>query len=53
MLGINRKNIWHDSDSNPEPTAAEPCCPNSTAAIFFRIKRVGIFGLKKKEKRPY
>ena len=20
-LGINRKNIWHDSDTNPEPTA--------------------------------
>ena len=21
MLGINRKDIWHDRDSNPKPTA--------------------------------
>ena len=21
MLRVNRKNIWHDRDSNPEPTA--------------------------------
>ena len=32
-LGINRKDIWHNRDSNPEPTAWEPCCPNPTAAI--------------------
>ena len=35
MLGINRKNIWHDRDSNPEPTAREPCCLNRTAVIYF------------------
>ena len=49
----NRKNIWHDRDSNPGPTASEPCCPNPTAVIYFRIKKVGNFGLKKKEKRAY
>ena len=48
MLRINCKNIWHDSDSNLEPTAWEPCCPKPTAVIYFWIKRVG-----KKEKRPY
>ena len=53
ILGINRKNIWQGSDSNPEPTAWEPCCPKPTAVICFWIKRVGNFGLKKKEKRPY
>ena len=21
LLGVNRKNIWHDRDSNPKPTA--------------------------------
>ena len=31
----NRKNNWHDRDSNPKPTASEPCCPNPTAVIFF------------------
>ena len=53
MLGINRKNIWHDRGSNPEPTIWKPCCPNTTAVIYFWIKRIGNFGLKKKEKRPY
>ena len=53
MLEINRKNIWHGSDSNPEPIAWEPCCPKPTAVIYFWIKRVGNFGLKKKEKQPY
>ena len=53
MLGINRKHFWQGSDSNPEPTAWEPCCPTPTAVIYFWIKRVGNFGLKKKEKRPY
>ena len=47
----NRKNIWHARDSNPGPTASEPCCPNPTAIIYFWIKRVSNFGLKKK--RPY
>ena len=46
----NRKNIWQDRDSNTVPTASEPCCPNPTAVIYFWIKRVGNFGLKKKEK---
>ena len=31
----NRKNIWHDRDSNPRPTASEPYCPNPTAVIYF------------------
>ena len=54
MLGIYRKNFWQGSDSNPEPTAWEPCCPKTTAVIHFWIKRVGNFGqIKKKEKRPY
>ena len=53
MLRITRKNIWHDRDSNPKPTAWERCCPNPTAIIYFWIKRVGSFGLKKKEKGPY
>ena len=44
MLRINRKNLWHDRDSNPEPTAWERCCPNHTAVIYFWIKRVGSFG---------
>ena len=35
MLGINRKNIWQNRDSNLEPIASEPCCPNPTAAIYF------------------
>ena len=34
MLVINRKNILHASDSNPEPTASEPSCPRPTAVIF-------------------
>ena len=49
----NCKVFWHDRDSNPGPTALEPCCPNLTAVIHFWIKRVGNFRLKKKEKRPY
>ena len=53
MLRINRKNIWHYRNSNPNPTAWELCCPNLTAVIYFWIKRVANFGLKKKEKRPY
>ena len=53
MLRINGKNIWHDRDSNPEPTPWERCCPNHTAVIYFWIKRVGSFGQIKKEKRPY
>ena len=52
MLGMNRKNICHGSDTNPEPTAGEPCCPKPPAVIYFWIKRVGNFGLKKKEKDP-
>ena len=52
MLGINRKNIWHDRDSNPKPTAWERCCPNPTAVIYFWIKRVGSFALKKKKYDP-
>ena len=35
MLGINYKNIWHDRDSNPEPTASEPRCPNPAAVTYF------------------
>ena len=35
MLGINRKNIWHDRDSNPKPTAWERYYPNPTAVIYF------------------
>ena len=46
-------NFWQGSDSNPQPTAWEHCCPKLTAVIYFWIKRVGNFGLKKKEKRPY
>ena len=52
MLGINRKDIWHDRDSNPKPTAWERCCPNPTAAIYFWIKRVESFALKKKKFDP-
>ena len=48
MLGINHEDIWHDRDSNPEPTAWEPCCHNPTAVIFW-IEIVGIFGLKKND----
>ena len=47
----NRTNIWHDRDSSPGPTASEPC-PNPTAVIYFSIKRVGNFGLKKKKNDP-
>ena len=50
MLRINRKNIWHDRDSNPERNAWEHCCPNHTAVIYFWIKRVGSFGQIKKRK---
>ena len=35
FLKRDRKNIWHDSDSNPEPTAREPCYPKPTAVIYF------------------
>ena len=49
MLGINRKNIRHDRDSNSEPTACQPCCPNSTAVIYFLTKKFGIFGLEKND----
>ena len=52
MLGINSKDIWHGSDSNPEPTAWEPSCPKPTAVIYFWIKRVGNFGLEKKKNDP-
>ena len=45
----NRKNIWHHRDSNPGPTVSEPCCPNPTVVIYFWIKRVGNFGLKKRK----
>ena len=31
----DRRNIWHDRDSNPKPTARERCCPNPTAVIYF------------------
>ena len=48
MLGINRKYFLQGSDSNPEPTAWEPCCPTPTAVIYFWIKRVGNFGQIKK-----
>ena len=51
MIGINHKNIWHDRDSKPEPTAWESCCPKPTAVFHFWIKRVGDFGLKKKLKK--
>ena len=51
MLLKNHKNFWQGSYSNPEPTAWESFCPKSTAVIYFWIKRVGNFGLKKK--RPY
>ena len=37
----------------PGPSAGEPCCPNPTAVICFSLRRVGNFGLKKEEKRPY
>ena len=53
MLGINLNNFWLGSDSYPKPTAWERCCPNPTAVIYFWIKRVGSFALKKKEIRPY
>ena len=53
MLRVNRKNIWHNGDSNPKPTASERCCPNLTAVTYFWRKRVGSFALKKKEKQPY
>ena len=43
-----RKNIWHDRDSNPGPTASEPCCPSPTDVFYFWIKRVGILGLKER-----
>ena len=33
ILGIIRKNFCQVSDSNPEPTACEPCCPKPTAII--------------------
>ena len=29
------KNIWQDSDSNPEPTSRDPCCPKPTTVIYF------------------
>ena len=51
MLGIYRKNIWHDSDSNPEPTAWEPCCPNRTAVIYFWKKKSWQFWSDKKIKK--
>ena len=51
MLRINHKNIWQDRDSNPEPTAWESCCPNLTAVIYFWMKKVGNFALKKIKKR--
>ena len=50
MLRINCKNICHDRDSNPKPTAWERCCPNFTAVIYFWIKRVGDCGLIKERK---
>ena len=50
-LGINRKNIWHDRDSNPKPAAWEGCRSNSTVVFDFWIKRVGSFALKKKRKQ--
>ena len=53
MLGTNRIKFWQGSDSNHEPTAWEPCCPKPTAVIYFWIKRVANFDLKKKEEQPY
>ena len=47
MLGL--KIFWQGSDSNPEPTAWEPCCLKPTAVIYFWIKRVGNFALKKND----
>ena len=52
MLGIHFKNFWQGSNSNPESTASEPCRPKPTAVIYLWIKRVGNFGLKKKENDP-
>ena len=50
MSGINRKKFWQGSDSNPEPSAWEPCWPKPTAVIYFWIKRVANFGQTKKSK---
>ena len=50
ILKTNRKNIWHDRDSNSKPTSWERCCRNPTAVIHFWIKTVGNFGLIKKKK---
>ena len=53
MLRIICKNFWQGSDSSPEPTASEPCCPTPTFVIYFWIKKVGSFGqIKKKKKDP-
>ena len=31
----NRRNIWHDRDSNQGLTASKPFCPDPTAVIYF------------------
>ena len=39
MFGINRRNIWHDKNSNPELTAWERCYPNPIAVILEKKKK--------------
>ena len=42
MLRINCKNIWHDSDLNPQTTDCEPCCPKPTDVTIFRTGKLSI-----------
>ena len=49
MLAINHKNYWQGRDSNPEPTAWEPCCPKPAAVNYFWIKSWQFWSDKKRK----
>ena len=52
IVGRKCLSAWHGSDSSTKHTSWGPCCPKPAAVIFFWMKRVGNFGLRKKKNGP-
>ena len=46
----NRKNVWHNTDSSPGPTASELCCPNPTNVNLFLNEKSWQFWTEKYKK---
>ena len=51
MLGIISEKFFAGQWLEPHSFAWERCCPNTTAVIYFWMKRVGSFGQIKKIKQ--